>query len=308
MNIKRLVIIVMFFCLLAIPAKAEIILDLFPKISTKHNEIKLNDICKIFATDDKEQSLLSGINICSVPDVGHTKHITKEFILRRLKQNRIEVSNIKFSGAEEVFLNKSHQIVSKNILTEELKDYLLEKAKELNELVLPMGDLKIIFSPPLDKLSPSMGLYINCLVDGKKEQTIWTNIKTLLEKRGIVARNRIKRHQIIKDEDLEMKKFKLTNSDYNSFYENKEQLLGKMSKVNIRKGFAIKSNQLEAIPVVKKGEKIYIVVENEKLRIVSIGETKEDGFLNEPIRVKNISSQKEVSGILKDKETVLIQY
>ena len=50
------------------------------------------------------------------------------------------------------------------------------------------------------------------------------------------------------------------------------------------------------------------VLENEKLRIVTIGKAKENGFAGERLRVENIASHKEVIGMLKDKNTVLLNY
>lgn len=322
MNIKNLAIILILIIFIALPAKAEIILDLYPKITTKHDKIALYDICKISGANKNEQSLLSEINICSVPEIGHTKSITKRDILRRLKQNRFGISDIKFAGAQTVSLEKAHQIVTKDMLAEKLKDHLLKiageqnlnitieaiKIRSLDKLLLSLGDLEITFKPALDKLSSSMGIYIICLVNGRREQNIWANIKMSLKKEVLVAKNTIKKYQAIQDGDLEAKIIKLNHSDYNSFFSDKNQILGKRSKINIKNGTILNLKMIEPIPAVKKGERINIVIENEKLRIVSIGETKEDGFLEKGIRVMNISSKKEISGILKDKDTVLINY
>ena len=60
--------------------------------------------------------------------------------------------------------------------------------------------------------------------------------------------------------------------------------------------------------LVKKGDRIILVVENSHFRITSVGEVQEEGGRGDRIRLLNITSKREVYGRLLDANTAQVDY
>jgi flagella basal body P-ring formation protein FlgA len=65
---------------------------------------------------------------------------------------------------------------------------------------------------------------------------------------------------------------------------------------------------LEVPPMVRKGDRVTLVVENTHFRITCVGEVKEEGRAGDRIKVTNISSKREVYGRVLDRYTVLVDF
>ena len=59
-------------------------------------------------------------------------------------------------------------------------------------------------------------------------------------------------------------------------------------------------------PVVQKGDLVNIVLESPVIKVATPGEALEAGKLGETIRVKNISSKREIRAQVIDKQTVRV--
>jgi flagella basal body P-ring formation protein FlgA len=65
---------------------------------------------------------------------------------------------------------------------------------------------------------------------------------------------------------------------------------------------------VEVPPLVKKGDRVTLLVENDHFKITSIGEVKEEGRAGDRIKVTNMSSKREVYGKVLDGHTLLVDF
>ncbi len=84
--------------------------------------------------------------------------------------------------------------------------------------------------------------------------------------------------------------------------------IGKKARSSLKANVPIKSEQLEKNPIIKSGQMVTIVAENERMRVTVTGKAKSAGSYGDTIIVQNISSLKEMPARIVNSETVQIVY
>jgi len=87
-----------------------------------------------------------------------------------------------------------------------------------------------------------------------------------------------------------------------------EDAAGKKARVTFRANAPLRSDQLEKVPLVKPGQLVTIVAENEHIRITVTGKAKSAGAEGDTITVQNLSSFKEFPARVLDAGTVQIVF
>jgi flagella basal body P-ring formation protein FlgA len=71
-----------------------------------------------------------------------------------------------------------------------------------------------------------------------------------------------------------------------------EDFIGKRLQRSLRAGSPVLLSMVEALPVVKRGERVKIVINSGALHLTATGLAHSDGAMNQMIRVQNINSNK----------------
>jgi flagella basal body P-ring formation protein FlgA len=87
-----------------------------------------------------------------------------------------------------------------------------------------------------------------------------------------------------------------------------EDVVGKKARTTFKSNAAVRSDQLEKVPVVKVGQLVTIVAENERMRITATGKAKSAGAEGDTITVQNLDSLKELPARVIDAGTVQIVF
>ncbi len=87
-----------------------------------------------------------------------------------------------------------------------------------------------------------------------------------------------------------------------------QEVLAKRMTLSVNSQEVLRKSMVEVPPLVKKGDRVTLLVENPSFRITSAGEVKEDGRRGDRVRVLNISSKKEVHGRVLDNHTVQVDF
>ncbi len=121
------------------------------------------------------------------------------------------------------------------------------------------------------------------------EQWVSADIQQVRE--ILVARRTLRRLDVLQKEDLDFQSIRVRSQRV--LYEtDPEQVVGKRLMQSLRKGMPIRTTQLEAVPVVQRGDRVTIRFRSEGLEIVTVGVAKEDGQLGATIKVLNMDSRK----------------
>ena len=87
-----------------------------------------------------------------------------------------------------------------------------------------------------------------------------------------------------------------------------EDVIGKKARTTFKANMPLRSDQLEKVPLVKTGQLVTIVAENERMRITVTGKAKSAGSEGDMITVQNLNSLKELPARVIDAGTVQIVY
>ena len=87
-----------------------------------------------------------------------------------------------------------------------------------------------------------------------------------------------------------------------------QDVAGKVLKRDVAPGMVLTTLILDSPQVIRRGETVTVVVENKQLLVKTKGKAEEPGRVGERIRVKNLSSDREVVGRVADDGTVVVEF
>jgi len=104
--------------------------------------------------------------------------------------------------------------------------------------------------------------------------------------------------------DVVMKRTHITG--ISTYFVSPADVEGMRAKRKLKKGDVITKTSIEFIPLINRGDKVTVKACIGNITIKSVGQAREDGGLNETIRVYNKDTKKTIYGIVIDPRTVLI--
>jgi flagella basal body P-ring formation protein FlgA len=123
----------------------------------------------------------------------------------------------------------------------------------------------------------------------------------------VVAARNIEPGTIISAADLVLRKQELAGTQ-GRFLARIEDVAGKKARSTIRPNLAVRPEQIEKVPLIKTGQMVTILVENERMRITVTGKAKSSGAEGDMITVQNLTSLKDIPARVKDASTVVVLF
>jgi flagella basal body P-ring formation protein FlgA len=87
-----------------------------------------------------------------------------------------------------------------------------------------------------------------------------------------------------------------------------EQVNGMVITRTIDKGECVTRGEFKQAPAIEKGAVVKLVAQKNRLSIVTLGISKEDGYPGQPVTVQNLTSGKVVRGIVRADGTVEVVF
>lgn len=117
----------------------------------------------------------------------------------------------------------------------------------------------------------------------------------------------LKRGKIIQPQDVEMVRMK-SDRVIRNLVSDAHEIIGHRLVRNLEEGETLLTHMLRRVPLVKRGDRILIIAQRGALRVTAPGVVKENGFINDTIRVENLHSRKIVLGKVIDSRTIRINF
>ncbi len=121
--------------------------------------------------------------------------------------------------------------------------------------------------------------------------------------RVVVPSRDLRRGEILTAADVELQEWDRRRIAANTVV-SKEQAIGLRVRRSLRRGRPFRTSDVESVPVVERGDRVTLLLENGPLRIQTLGRARESGAIGDWIRVENLDSRKEISGRV-DREGVV---
>ena len=123
----------------------------------------------------------------------------------------------------------------------------------------------------------------------------------------VCADRYLPRNSILNAADLRFERINISKAPRN-LITHLNHSVGKRLKQSVKAGQYLRLNMLAVPPVIQKGDRVKILVENGSLKIETVGIAKTSGGIGEQIKVENISSKKTVVGRIRDATAVEILF
>lgn len=292
----------------------------FERSEIKYDRIRLGEIAEIKGEDPALLKKLRDIVIGKAPLPGKSRRIDKDYIRIRLKQNGIDLSQIRLQvpikaevsrGFIEISKEKIKKIVLGSVygLIPWEKDQIqIKKICVSNSALLPKGNItyKVVAPRNADFLG-NVPLSVLFKVNRRLKKKIWVTVNIEVLTELVVTKRPLRRYQVITEDDIHLKKMDLSKVKSHAVT-TYEEVLGKRTKRAIKTGEILRTDHIELPPLVKRGDVVSIIAESDGLKITALGEVRKKGCRGERIKVLNLDSKKCVYAHVLDSNTVRVDF
>jgi flagella basal body P-ring formation protein FlgA len=193
-------------------------------------------------------------------------------------------------------------------LGDERKTVKVREIQGIDAMMVPSGDLSWEVKAPV-RFYQGGHIPVSLILwaEGQKFREIRAQARVEVFAEVAVAKNSLRRHQIVEEKDVYLVN-RIITQQAADVVTDLEDVLGKRVTLSVNTQEVLRKSMLEVPPLVKKGDRVVLVVENAHFKITCMGEVKEEGRAGDRIKVTNISSKREVYGRVLDSQTVLVDF
>jgi len=291
------------------------------KAEINSNDIYLGRIAKIRGDDQALVKRLKGVVIARAPLPGKSRHLKESHIRLRLKQERIDLSQIRFAAPEGIEVTRGFVEVTKENIKRVVSDFIyantpwerenvkIRDIRVRGNVILPKGKVTYSVEPLKNTdFKGSVPLPLHFKVNGNFQKRILVTADIEVSAEVVVTKRPLRRFRRITEDDIEIREKNLAELPSNIILDY-EEVLGKRAKRNISANRVLRSDLIEFPPLVKRGDVVQLIAESGGLRITTLGMVKQrEGRRGERIRIENIDSKKSLYGLVLDAKTVRVDF
>ena len=291
------------------------------KAEVNSKVIHLGQIAGIMGDDQALVQRLRKIAIARAPLPGKSRHINEKYIRLRLKQGKIDLSQIRLDAPKGIEVTRGFVEVSKEDIKRAVSDFIyanlprgreratIKNIRVRDSVILPKGEVSYSVEPLKNTdFKGSVPLPIHFKVNGSFQKRILVTAKIEVLAEVVVTRRPLRRRRQITEDDIEIREKNIAGLPSNVILDY-EEVLGKRAKRDISANTVLRPDLIEFPPLVKRGDVVLIIAESNGLRVTALGMVKQrEGRLGERIRVENIDSKRNVYGSVLDAKTVRVDF
>ncbi len=271
-------------------------------VSVAGSNITLGDIARFDEKTEMTQALASQ-KVAQSPPPGESISLNSLAIKKQLVTTLTLPGSILWNGALTVNLKRTGIHIGSVKIQQLIAEYIDENSADLPDaeirfipsglpvpFILPAGELSYEVIPSSPHILGSSRFSIIFRVDSHvvKNMSVRGRIEALAP--IVVAAKRLTKGSILSPGDLTLATKDLnevTNPglDINNF-------TGKRLKRNLKAGIPVTLPMVASLPVVKRGERVKIVIRSGQMHLSASGIARADGRHEQMIRVQNINSKK----------------
>lgn len=122
----------------------------------------------------------------------------------------------------------------------------------------------------------------------------------------VKSKRPFKKGYVLSSDDLYLSEMDI-NKMPKSSVKDPETIIGKSLKRSITANITLTEDMVEKSQAVDKGKHVALLINAHGFNITAAGETREKGYIGKPVKAANLSSKKEVRGVLINERTVEVE-
>jgi flagellar basal body P-ring formation protein FlgA len=294
-----------------------IIITLQPSAEIIGSEIFLRDIAVVMAPQANSEKFLS-LRIEKAPGPGMKQLLSRAKISAALSSlNNIQTETI-LKGPEFIQIYRACQTLQEEYIRQVLHNYMDEQLKNSEFKIgaikfhgknrFPAGNLTAaVTRQTSDKLLGNVKFILSIEVDKEPNDPVSVSAWINRFEEVVFTKHELSRGTLVAEQDLCMRKLNISKAPENVCM-HVEDAIGKRIKQNMRAETFLRSSMLETPPMIYKGDRVKIVAGNGLLLVSAKGLAQTDGHMNQPIKVQNINSKRNIIGRVVDHSTVEVNF
>lgn len=264
------------------------------------------------------QSLASK-RIARAPAPAKSVVLNREKISKILQQNSVDTTALTWSGSKTVTVVGASQTITANDIQQQIDNFLRDAEFRLpritfefvpfslpDSFILPAGALQVDVIPSIETVIGSRHFTLIYRVDGNTIENFAVRGRLSANGDVVVVQQPLRRGAIISATDVDLVTLDLSKTKDPLF--KLTDVVGKRVARSLRVGEIVESKNIEFPPVIKKDDFVRIIAQRGSMTLTASGVAREDGRMDEMIRVQNSSSQKEVRGRVIGPSQVRVEF
>ncbi|MCL1925786.1 MAG: flagellar basal body P-ring formation chaperone FlgA [Syntrophorhabdaceae bacterium] len=123
----------------------------------------------------------------------------------------------------------------------------------------------------------------------------------------VVTSRQLQKNRHIEEDDVFLARTEIGKIPAGAVRDPKE-IIGNTINRSVGPNLPVLQQHVGGSKLVKRGRTVTLVAESGGVRISAVGETRENAYINNAVKVANLTSKKTVTGILIDENTVLVSF
>jgi flagella basal body P-ring formation protein FlgA len=269
-------------------------------------DIRLGDVADFDEESDLTAALASQ-TVGPAPPPGESVVLHSQTVKHSLVSTKSVPEDIAWSGSPAIMVNRQGITVGPDKILTIIAEYIDEQKKNLPEaeiqfipaslplpFILPTGELTSEVIPSNPGILGSSRFSLILRVDNQVAKNMSIRGRIEANANIVVTARAVKKDSILSPQLLTMAVTDISEMAGPQF--EASDLTGKKLTRSLKAGSPVLANMVESLPVVRRGEKVKIVINSGQLHVSATGFAFTDGKLDETIRVQNLSSNKLIYG------------
>ena len=285
----------------------------------KDEKVYLKDVA-VIAGDPTLQERLGMIQLAFAPKPGKHKTLQGASIASKIRSNKWLPQNMVVQIPEHIRVGRLSQFIDNERLFRQFAEFIAQRLegqgadfeihrfKVVGNGPIPEGNISVeLMNRTEGKPMGHVTLPASVRVDGKQVRRLILSGWIDSFEEVVCASQPLTRGTVLTPEDLSLEKRNVSKLPSNVL-RSSEFLAGKRLKRSVKEGTVLLANAVDVPPLIKKGDRVTIVVESSTLRITAVGVAKGQGSAGEQIRVQNLMNDKEIVAAVVDSSTVKVNF
>ncbi len=296
-------------------ASASCLVRLRPQASVKSATLILADIADVSGDDEALVARLAQTPLGSITDVLLLSRAEVAALIRSANANSVEVvlTGADFTrvtlatrtpaAAEIAAVLKSHLALVTQWRQDEIEIHSIDNLKAIE---LPEGDVQLrVVSRGAPSNFRSMLLSVEAILDRKPLRTFWVKADVHVRAQVAQVAKPVAFHSVLKADDLREKVCDIEDPR-TEYFRTSAEAIGKVSRRALAPGDLLSRNGVEDAGLVRSGETVRLTVESGSLRMTVLARALQNGKLGDPIKVRNMDSDRVISAVVTGRGEVRV--
>ncbi|XFO68133.1 hypothetical protein SPSIL_043530 [Sporomusa silvacetica DSM 10669] len=273
----------------------------------------LGDIASINGDDTERIDSLRQIRLGHTPQPGQSYVLAGDILMARVRAAHVDLTGITWQMPKQLKVTALAQSISGQQLVKQAKQYLkasatgevmITSAGQPQDILVPPGEIVFNMALPYGiRYNAPTSISVGVQVAGRPFTTAILRFDIKKYQQVAIASRALNANEPITADNIIFERRDIGRL-VPGYFTELDKILGLPVKRQLAPGIVITENMLGQTVLIRRGQPVTVTAKNGSIEVMVSGIALQDGSKGEFIRVKNINSQKVISGQVIDDTTV----